>query len=436
MDPALRGDATGAQNPSKPPCVKAISVSGQQHGLVVLGEHDEVLRPAKLWCDTESAAEAEELSAKFGWKLVPSFTITKLLWLKRNEPETYAATRCVLLPHDYVNWWLTGRKVMELGDASGTGVLDVEGRRWDTAAMDAVDARVRELFPPLVASPDQAIGTLRPEVAAQLGLPAGVVVGPGSGDNAMSALGAGAAVDGATVVSQGTSGTIFASSSTAILDPTGLICPFCDATGNYLPLLCTLNCTRVLEEVREAFGLDHERLTELAEADAAGPGCGGVTWLPYLIGERTPCWPHASGALLGLRPGCMRPGLLYRAAIEGATLSLLSGFRRMTAAGLRPGAQLRLVGGGAKNRLWKQVVADAFGMEVVLPAEPDSAALGAALQAAAVLQGTTVSDYVAQHPPPMLDQVIKPNPEHRAAYDEALVRFESLGKQLFAQHTK
>eukprot|EP00198_Chlamydomonas_reinhardtii_P011700 XP_001701037.1 predicted protein [Chlamydomonas reinhardtii] len=360
-------------------CVKALAVSGQQHGLVVLGEGDKVLRPAKLWCDTESAAEAEELSAKFGWKLVrvPSFTITKLLWLQRHEPDTYAAVRSVLLPHDYVNWWLTGRKIMELGDASGTGVLDVEGRRWDTAAMDAVDTRLRELFPPLVDSPDQAIGTVRPEVAAQLGLPPGVLVAPGSGDNAMSALGAGAATDGATVISLGTSGTIFAKSPTAILDPTGVICPFCDATGNYLPLLCTLNCTRVLEE---AFGLDHETLTELAEADASGPGCGGVTWLPYLIGERTPCWPHASGALLGLRPGCLRPGLLYRAAMEGATLSLLAGFRSMVAAGLRPGAQLRLVGGGAKNRLWWQIVADAFGMEVVLPAEPDSAALGAALQ--------------------------------------------------------
>ncbi|GLC33181.1 hypothetical protein PLESTF_000150600 [Pleodorina starrii] len=412
--------------------VVGIGVSGQQHGLVVLGDEGQVLRPAKLWCDSESAEEARELSQKFGWTLVPSFTITKLLWLQRHEPEVFAATRCVLLPHDFINTWMTGRRVMECGDASGTGVLDVAGRRWDLDAMDAVDPRVRTLFPPLISSPEEVVGGLLPEVASELGLPAGVLVAPGSGDNAMSALGAGAAGDGATVMSLGTSGTIFAKSPTPILDPTGVICPFCDATGAYLPLLCTLNCTRVLEEVREGFGMSHEELTALAEREP--PGCGGVTWLPYMIGERTPCWPHASGALLGLRPGSLRPGLVYRAAIEGATLSLLSGFRRMVAAGLRPSPQLRLVGGGARNGLWRQVVADAFQMEVLLPAEPDSAALGAALQAAAVVEGATVCEYVARHPPPLLDEVVRPNPVHREAYEEALQRFEQLGQKLFSNN--
>ncbi|GIM00695.1 hypothetical protein Vretimale_5633 [Volvox reticuliferus] len=361
--------------------VVGIGVSGQQHGMVVLGDDGQVLRPAKLWCDTESAAEADELSEKFGWKLVPSFTITKLLWLKRHEPEVFDSVRCALLPHDYINSWLTGRRVTECGDASGTGVLDVAARQWDVAAMDAVDPRLRSMFPPLVSSPEEVVGVLLPDVASELGLPTGVVVAPGSGDNAMSALGAGATGDGETVLSLGTSGTIFAKSPIPILDPTGVICPFCDATGAYLPLLCTLNCTRVLEEVREAFGLDHTALTALAEKEPAG--CGGVIWLPYMIGERTPCWPHACGALFGLRAGSLRPGLVYRAAIEGATLSLLSGFRRMVRAGLQPSRRLRLVGGGAKNALWRQVVADAFQMEVLLPAEPDSAALGAALQVGA-----------------------------------------------------
>ncbi|GFR47148.1 hypothetical protein Agub_g8839, partial [Astrephomene gubernaculifera] len=410
--------------------VVGIGVSGQQHGLVVLDDDGQVLRPAKLWCDTESAEEAKELSQKLGWTLVPSFTITKLLWLKRHEPDVFDRVRCVLLPHDYVNMWLTGQRVMECGDASGTGVLDVASRQWDEAAMAAVDDRLYRLFPPLVSSPNMAIGTLLPEVATQLGLPAGIPVAPGSGDNAMSALGAGAAGDGATVMSLGTSGTIFAKSPSPILDPSGVICPFCDATGAYLPLLCTLNCTRVLEEVREAFQLDHEQLTQLAAREP--PGCCGVTWLPYLMGERTPCWPHASGALLGLRPGCLRPGLLYRAAIEGATLSLLSGFRRMTAAGLRPSPQLRLVGGGARNPLWRQVVADAFQMRVVLPAEPDSAALGAALQAAAVVTGVSVAEYVTQYPPPLVEEVVEPNMEHKQAYENALAKFEALGAQLFA----
>ncbi|EFJ47490.1 hypothetical protein VOLCADRAFT_91860 [Volvox carteri f. nagariensis] len=379
--------------------VVGISVSGQQHGLVVLGDDGEVLRPAKLWCDTESAAEAKELSERLGWTLVPSFTITKLLWLKRHEPAVFEAVRCVLLPHDYINYWMTGRRVMECGDASGTGVLDVAARRWDEEAMEVVDPRVRNMFPPLVASPEEAIGGLLPEVASELGLAPGVVVAPGSGDNAMSALGAGAAGDGATVMSLGTSGTIFSKSPRPLLDRTGVICSFCDTTGSYLPLLCTLNCTRVLEEVCGAFGMDHATLTDLAGKEP--PGCCGVTWLPYMIGERTPCWPHSSGALLGLRPGCLRPGLVYRAAVEGATLSLLSGFRRMVAAGLRPSRRLRLVGGGARNPLWRQMVADVFQMEVLLPSEPDSAALGAALQAAAVVTGESVASYVSKYPPPL-----------------------------------
>ncbi|KAG2486961.1 hypothetical protein HYH03_014458 [Edaphochlamys debaryana] len=426
---ALREAVGAALQGLDPARVAALAVSGQQHGLVVLDGEGQVLRPCKLWCDTESAAEAEQLSAKLGWKLVPSFTATKVLWLKRNEPDVYDRTATVLLPHDYVNLYLTGRKVMECGDASGTGLMDIPGRRWDAAAVAAVDERLGGLLPPLVDEPNRAIGTLQPSAAADLGLPAGALVGPGSGDNAMSALGAGAASAGAVVVSLGTSGTIFAKSPTPVLDPSGLVCPFADATGAFLPLLCTLNCTRLPEEVREAFGLSHAELTALAEREP--PGCGGATWLPYLIGERTPCWPHASGALLGLRPGCLRPGLLYRAALEGATLSLLSGFRRMVAAGLAPGGRLRLVGGGARNPLWRQIVADAFGMEVVLPAEADSAALGAALQAAAIAEGVAVADYVAAHPPPMEDLVVRPNPEHRAAYDAALQRFEALGQQLF-----
>ncbi|PNH02543.1 Xylulose kinase [Tetrabaena socialis] len=415
--------------------VRGVAVSGQQHGLVVLdaeGQVQRVLRPAKLWCDTESAAEAAELSHTLEWTLVPSFTITKLLWLKRHEPEVFARVACVLLPHDYVNLWLTGRRVMEFGDASGTGFLDVGARRWSEGAMDAVDPRVRAegMLPPLV-GPNEAIGTLLAEVAAELGLPGGILVAPGSGDNACSALGAGLAGDGATVMSLGTSGTLFARSATPILDPTGIICPFCDATGAYLPLLCTLNCTRVLEEVRESFGLEHAELTCLAQSEP--PGCSGVTWLPYMIGERTPSWPHATGALLGLRPGCLRPGLLYRAAMEGSTLSLLSGYRRMLAAGLSPCDELRLVGGGANNPLWRQVVADAFQMKVLLPAEADSAALGAALQAAAIVEGATVAGYVAAHPLPSLGQVVTPKTEHKQAYEAALRLFEQMGAHLFAR---
>ncbi|KAI8467892.1 MAG: Xylulokinase [Monoraphidium minutum] len=418
---ALAGVADASQ-------VKAIGVSGQQHGLVALGEGGCVLRPSKLWCDTESAPEAEELSRKLGTTLVASFTATKVLWLARHEPEVYASARHVLLPGSYVNYWLTGRMAMEAGDASGTGVFDTAARRWDFEAADAVDPRLRGMLPPLL-GPEEAIGTLRPEVAAELGLPEGVVVAPGSGDNAMSALGSGATADGQLVVSLGTSGTLFGVSASPIIDKSGTIAPFCDATGAWLPLVCTLNCTRVPEEAREAFGLSQDDATALAGAEA--PGCHGVNYLPYLAGARTPNWPHASGAVLGLRPGLLRPGLLYRAAMEGATFSLRAGLARMQDLGMTA-RELFLVGGGSKNALWQQIVADAFQMPVRLPLEPESAALGAALQAGAVHSGGRVAEFVAAHHPPVSEQVIQPNAAHKAAYDEAYARHCQLGAQLFA----
>jgi sugar (pentulose or hexulose) kinase len=230
-------------------------------------------------------------------------------------------------------------------------------------------------------TPRQAVGTLRPEAASALGLPVGVVVAPGSGDNAMAALGSGAVSDGQLVVSLGTSGTLFGACARPIVDPSGVVAPFCDAAGAWLPLVCTLNCTKVPEEVREAFGLSQDDATELAAKEE--PGSGGVNFLPYLVGARTPNWPHSSGAILGLRPGArgrgpegrgaarasllcacvtapptslppptaplaplppsclplgmLRPGLLYRAALEGATFSLVAGLERMQVGTGAPG---------------------------------------------------------------------------------------------------
>lgn len=228
--------------------VKAISVSGQQHGLVALDANMQVIRPSKLWCDVESADEAQDLSHRFGFTLVPSFTATKVLWMKNNEPENFDRLAHVLLPHDYINWYFTGRLAMEPSDASGTGVYDTASKTWDRQGMESIDTKLPSCFPELIGAND-ALGTLLPDIAQQLGLPDGVIVGPGGGDNAMSALGCGAVRDGTWVLSLGTSGTLFGPASTPILDPTGTICPFCDATGKWLPLLCTLNCTAVVEEV-------------------------------------------------------------------------------------------------------------------------------------------------------------------------------------------
>jgi xylulokinase len=248
----------------------------------------------------------------------------------------------------------------------------------------------------------------------------------------MSALGAGAVDHGSLVVSLGTSGTLFGPSDRPVVDPAGLIAPFCDATGRWLPLLCTMNCTVVTEEVRACFGMPHDRLTELAADEPIG--AGGVTFLPYLQGERAPDWPHARGVVHGLEPGSMRPGALYRAALEGATLALAHGAKRLAALGLAA-RELRVVGGGSRNPLWRRILADAFGAPLRFPAEPESAALGAALQAAAVASGTAASAFLRAHPPLMSPETVEPIDANVRAYRDVAARFDALGVRLFGAVT-
>lgn len=245
--------------------VRGIGVSGQQHGLVALDADYQVIRPAKLWCDTESVMEAEELAAKLGWGIVASFTSTKLLWLKRRRPEEFARLEHIALPHDYLNYVLTGNLVMECGDASGTGLLDTMTRQWDERAAAMIDEDLLSKLPPLI-GPSEHAGKLLPDVAARMGVAAGIIVSAGGGDNMMSALGCGCAVKGRVAVSLGTSGTIFAKADTAARDVSGAVCPFLDATGGGLPLLCTLNCASVPEEARASFSTLQSTLTAPASA--------------------------------------------------------------------------------------------------------------------------------------------------------------------------
>jgi D-xylulose kinase len=357
-----------------------IGVAGQQHGCVLIDADGRCVRPAKLWCDTETADEARELSQRFGSNVPTGYTASKVLWLARHEPASLERAGAVLLPHDYVNFVLTGALTAEAGDASGTGWFDVARRDWDTARAAAIDARLPQLLPELVAAGAPA-GELTGAGAARLGLPerlAGIPVAPGGGDNMLSAIGAGATRPGVSVLSLGTSATVFTYSATPVIDPQGLIAPFCDSTGGWLPLLCVMNATGVLAEVCTAFASDLATLTHAA-ADVP-PGCDGLVLLPYLSGERVPDLPHATGQLQGLRPGLLRPGHVFRAALEGVALNLALGVERMRALGLAFD-ELRLAGGGAQNALWRQILADALAAPVRLLAESESAALGAALQA-------------------------------------------------------
>ena len=365
------------QRPERRDDLVAVGVSGQQHGLVVLDAHDRVVRPAKLWCDTETAPEARELSDRLGRNVPTGFTASKIAWLARHEPEHWSATRWVLLPHDYVNFRLTGERTMEAGDASGTGFFDPVARRFDDEATSATDPALSGKLPALIAS-DAPAGRLSTDGATLVGATAGVLVSAGGGDNMMSAIGAGATREGVVVASLGTSGTVFTRATRPVIDPDGLIAPFCDSTGAWLPLLCVMNLTGVTEEVKAAFGGDHGSLTEAASEVA--PGCEGLLWIPYLQGERVPDLPGASGTLTGMRHGHLRAGTMYRAALEGTSLNVAWGVERMRDLGLAVDAA-RLVGGAAGNPLWRRILAAAIDAPVEPLEESESAALGAALQA-------------------------------------------------------
>jgi xylulokinase len=370
-----------------PKNIRAIGVSGQQHGLVPLDEQGRVIRPAKLWNDTSTFRESEYLIRRLGGlKMViellglsipPGFTAPKVLWLKRHEPWNYRRLRTILLPHDYLNFYLTGRKVMEYGDASGTALMNIRTRTWCKEVLEAIDPNLEEKLPPLQSS-DKPAGFVRREIAEILGFRDDTLISAGGGDNMMGAIGTGNTRRGIVTASFGTSGTIYAYSDAPVVDPKGEIAGFCDSTNAWLPLLCTMNVTVATEFVRNLFNMSHEELTEAVEA--APVGSEGLILLPYFEGERTPNVPDGTGVFFGLNSRTFDSKHLSRAAMEGVTLGMNYGLNRMRELGINP-KQIRLTGGGSKNRAWRQIAADIFNTEVVCVRIDEGAAYGAALQA-------------------------------------------------------
>jgi len=371
--------------------IAGIGVSGQQHGLVVLDAKDQVVRPAKLWCDTSTAAQCAEIAHEFGGQpgcihlagnaMLPGYTIPKLLWLKQNEPQNFANVTSILLPHDYINFHLSGVKRMEYGDASGMGILNVRTRTWCYEICDFIDKRVRDMLPPLGSS-NAVHGTLRPELAKRWGLSEKVIISAGGGDNMMGAIGTGNVKPGVITASFGTSGTLYGVASEAVVDGQGEVAAFCDSTDQWLPLVCTMNVTVVTEQIREMFGWTIPQLE--AAVSSAPAGAEGITFLPYLNGERTPNLPNGTGVLHGLGTTNMTPQNIARAAVEGATLGLAYGLKRFRELGMNP-SEIRLTGGGSQSKAWRQIAADVFNAEVVTLATAEGAALGAAVQAAFAL---------------------------------------------------
>lgn len=367
--------------------IAAISVAAQQHGLVVLDADGLPLRPAVLWNDTRSGPQAARLVAALGrdaWATrigsvpVPSITVTRWVWLRETEPEVARATRAIRLPHDFLTERLCGRGVTDRGDASGTGWWSTATETYaeDVLAMPGVGLDPALL--PQVLPSDGVAGTVTAAAAAFLGIPAGIPVGPGSGDNAGAALGLGL-TPGVPVISLGTSGVAYAVSVSRPVDPSGVVAGFADASGHYLPLTATLNCTLAVDRVAGWLGLDRE---------AAAPS-DGVVVLPWLDGERTPDLPDAQAAILGLRHDTS-PGAILGATYEGAVAGLLEALDAIGACSdpLPRNAPLVLIGGGARGATWRETVRRLSGRRVLVPADPDLVARGAAAQAAAALMGS------------------------------------------------
>ncbi|MFF0383509.1 xylulokinase [Streptomyces sp. NPDC004286] len=359
----------------------AVSIGGQQHGLVTLDGKGEPVRPALLWNDVRSAPQARRLVDELGgpdaWAertgSVPgaSFTVSKWAWLAEHEPDAVRATRAVRLPHDYLTERLTGLGTTDRGDVSGTGwwASATESYHEETLAHVGLDPALL----PRVARPGEVAGTVRD--GHDLPFSKGTLVAPGTGDNAAAALGLGLR-PGTPVLSLGTSGTVYAVSERRPTDPTGTVAGFADAHGDWLPLACTLNCTLAVDRVAALLGLDRE---------AVEPGTS-VTLLPFMDGERTPNLPHASGLLHGLRHDTTA-GQVLQAAYDGAVHSLLGALDLVLDQDADRTAPLLLIGGGARGTAWQQTVRRLSGRPVQIPEAKELVALGAAAQAAGLLTG-------------------------------------------------
>ncbi|MEU2254828.1 xylulokinase [Nocardia xishanensis] len=366
--------------------VDAIAVAAQQQGMVPLDADGAPVRDALLWNDTRSAAAADDLVRELGgpqrWAdavgsvPVASFTVAKLRWFADHEPHLADRTRRILLPHDYLTWRLRGldaEPVTDRGDASGTGYWSPATGRYREDLL-ALAFRGRTPLLPRVLAPAEAAGRT----------PTGALIAAGTGDNAGAALGLG--LDpGDVVLSLGTSGTAYARAETPSADSSGAIAGFADATGAFLPLVCTLNAARVLTSAAQLLGVDLPDLE--TSAAQAPPGADGLVMLPYLTGERTPNLPHAAGSLHGLCPRTMHPGHLARAAYEGMLCNLADALDRLVATGISP-RRILLIGGAARSPLVRAIAAQILGHPVIVPEPEEYVALGAARQAAWALAGT------------------------------------------------
>ncbi len=423
--------------------VQAIAVSGQQHGFVPLDKNGEVLAPVKLWCDTATEAEVQEITERCGGRakaieltgnpVVAGYTAPKIRWLRNHRPELYAKLAHILLPHDYLNYVLTNQFSMEYGDASGTGLLDVRAKAWSKAMLQALDSErdLRECLPPLFAQ-HECVGVTTTGIAQRYGIPAGIPVATGGGDNMMGAIGTGNVKAGELTISLGTSGTLYAYSDTPVIDPEGNIAAFCSSSGGWLPLLCTMNCTSATELMRKPLDISLEQFDALVASVPAG--CDGLITLPFFNGERTPNLPRAKGCVLGLDAHNSSKAHLLRSTLEAASFSLLFGLDELKRLGLQA-KEITLTGGGSNSKVWRQMIADMFQLPVRVLKGEEGASFGAALQALWLLQlktnpGLTLAQVCSEHCETDASKAAQPNAGMTAVYAAAYARYQRALQQV------
>jgi xylulokinase len=370
--------------------VKGLGLTGQMHGLVLLGEDGQVLRPAILWNDQRTAAECDEMRAKLGKErliqitgndALTGFTAPKILWVKNNEPELYRKVRHILLPKDYLRFKLTGAYASDRAGGAGTILFDLERRDWSPEVLAALDINLDWLPPTYEGT--EVTGTINSEAARDTGLRPGTPVFGGGGDQSAAAVGTGAVQEGVVSLSLGTSGVVFVSMATPAIEPQGRLHAFCHAVSGMWHLMgVMLSAAGSLRWFRDAFapGMDFDTLLQLQTE--IRPGSDGLLFLPYLTGERTPHPdPLARGAFVGLTVRHSFPHLT-RSVLEGVAFGLRDSFELMKNTGLAEVHQVRVTGGGAKSPLWRQILADVLGANLVTVNSEEGAAFGAALLAA------------------------------------------------------
>jgi xylulokinase len=414
--------------------VAAVGLTGQMHGLTLLDQAGQVLRPAILWNDGRTAAQCDEMRARLGKErliaitgndALTGFTAPKILWVRENEPEVYARVAHILLPKDYVRYRLTGGFAVDCADGAGMILMDIKKRAWSSEVLDALQIPLEWL--PQVFEGPQVTGTITAEAAQLTGLKAGTPVVGGGGDQAAGAVGAGAVQPGVVSLALGTSGVVFASTSAPLIEPQGRLHAFCHAVpGRWHLMGVMLSAAGSLRWYRDTFhpGQDYDSL--LAPAAAIPAGCEGLLFLPYLTGERTPHPdPLARGAFVGLTIR-HNEGHMLRSVLEGVAFGLRDSFELMKQAGQKEIRQVRISGGGARSLLWRQILADVFGAELVTVNTTEGAAYGAALLAGVGAGLWPDVDSACQATVRLTGSTV-PQPAQQAAYE----KYYALYRQLY-----